>query len=374
VAAALEGDGLDVREDAIAEAERRQSGGFLAAKADPFAALEKLVSGAQAPVQAADRDQPSDAELDVSELELAPDSSDEPVVDDAHSSAAETVPIPELVALPPLAAPELGLQPDVEPDVPELASESVLTALEAPEASALVESSSRELKVPAEIEVPEFLDEDFDDLDEIEVGEFEDDEDVEFEDIEEGEFEDIDDSEFVDLDTPDSLELEEEPEDRSEDAAFAAAARANDIDAPIGRASSSVNQTFSPGDGVVLDDGGTGVGEAIAMRRSGAGMAAMFQLQEAELGPYPLAAGFELALANIEMGLYFEGISALEQLLGNMELERSDRLLVHYHLGIAYEAMDQQPLAEANFRVVAASAPASFPDVYIRLERLVAED
>ncbi|MCB9506300.1 MAG: hypothetical protein H6698_00215 [Myxococcales bacterium] len=160
------------------------------------------------------------------------------------------------------------------------------------------------------------------------------------------------------------------PEDLAYEAAAARAAVEAKVDAPIGRASSLVFETFGPADRVIDNADDAALAEAIQARRDGNGMFAMLALQEAEQGPYAVAASFELALANIEMGLYFEGISALEQLLGNPDLVADDRMLVHYHLGIAYEAMDQSSLAEANFRVLAEAAPESYPDVYIRLQRL----
>ena len=272
VAAALEGDGLEVSEDAIAEAERRKSGQFEVAE-------EQLKSADTALPDADDA-----AATDVDELEI--------------------------------------LEDDIEID---------------------------DLEIDAD---------GFDELDEIEITDFDDDDDdVEFEEIDESEF-----------DT--SASASGAAAEYAEDAAYAAEARENEVDAPIGRGSSFVTLTFGPADEVVADDGGSGVGAAITMRRSGEGMAAMFELEAAADGPHGLAASFELSLASIEMGLYFEGISTLEQLLGNMEIGQNDRLLVHYHLGIAYEAMHQQQLAEANFRVVATSAPDMFPDVFLRLERM----
>ena len=153
----------------------------------------------------------------------------------------------------------------------------------------------------------------------------------------------------------------------------ARAAVAAKVDAPIGRASSLVSSTFSPGDALIAAEPDSALAEAIGQRRDGMGMVAMFALQEEESGPHSVAAGFELALANIEMGLFFEGIGTLEQLLGLPDLAQDDRLLVHYYLGIAYEAMDQVPAAQANFQVVAESTPEFFPDVFIRLDRIATQ-
>ena len=363
VAAALEGDGLEVREEAIEEAERLQSGEFKAAQADPFGALQTLMDAEDAredstPDQdgAADElDDASTGEEGTAEVEVVPE---EPVPDE--SAAGEQ----DATADVPVAESDESAESSAE--------ESSPTEVEvAGDVDEVSEDADIEVSEDADIEVSEDIDAGLDELgaldeledfeDEIEITDFdEEDDDVEFEDIDESGFEDLEDVDTGDLSA----------EDHAEDAAHAAEARANEVDAPIGRSSTYVTLTFGPGDEVVADDGGSGVGDSITMRRAGGGMAAMFDLQSAADGPYALAVGFELALANIEMGLYFEGISSLEQLLGNMDVARHDRLLVHYHLGIAYEAMDQQQLAEANFRVVAASAPDMFPDVFLRLERM----
>ena len=358
VAAALEGDGLAVSEDAIAEAEMRKSGDFVV--------VQELT-------EATDVDTTADAGT----VDVAVVSNDE---DGVSADAEGTGPEPAVRGVEGAEVEESdegeAAEDDSEADNTEATEGDAKTEEDAAAegAEAPVESSVEELQradavdfdgdeMEIEVELDDLDDVDqldaLDELDEIEISDFGDDDD-------EVEFEDIDESDFEDAAAPDAAD----DADRAEDAAYAAEARENEVDAPIGRGSSFVTLTFGPADAVVADDGGSGVGAAIEMRRSGEGMAAIFELQAATDGKYALAAGFELALANIEMGLYFEGTSTLEQLLGNMDIERNDQLLVHYHLGIAYEAMDQQQLAEANFRVVATSAPEMFPDVFLRLERM----
>ena len=358
VAAALEGDGIEVREDAIKEAERLQSGDYKTARADPFGAVQTLMDSADAEAT----EESSASETVAVEVEV-PDSvapgdegtEDVEVVPDqtwgAHKSATEDASDePEAVA-------------DLDETVADPDEDSASEGTSDDAAAEAVADDDDSAEIDALEEMEELGELSADDAvgDEIEITDFDDDDDdIEFEDIDDSGFDDVEEAESTDLSA----------EDHAEDAAHAAEARENEVDALIGRPSSYVTLTFSPGDAVVADDGGSDLSEAIVLRRSGGGMAAMFDLQTAADGPHALAVGFELALANIEMGLYFEGIAALEQQLRNMDLARNDRLLVHYHLGVAYEAMDQQPLAEANFRVVAASAPDMFPDVFLRLERM----
>ena len=99
-------------------------------------------------------------------------------------------------------------------------------------------------------------------------------------------------------------------------------------------------------------------------------MSAMPTLQEETLGDHPRAASYELALANMEIGLYVDAVGALERLLGDTGLSGADRLLVRYHIGVAYEALNQPVAAASHLREVAASDPVHFPDARARVRRL----
>jgi tetratricopeptide (TPR) repeat protein len=149
------------------------------------------------------------------------------------------------------------------------------------------------------------------------------------------------------------------------------------VTAPIGRASDAVDVTFGPADRVLEVEPDSSLAEAIRQRRQGKGIEALLALQRGT--PQSLeeqgraeAAAFELAVANIEMGLYFEAITSLESLLSEAALEDGDALLVRYYLGIAYEAMDQASEAAANFNAVRNTDPHHYPDVALRLGRILA--
>lgn len=166
---------------------------------------------------------------------------------------------------------------------------------------------------------------------------------------------DVDDAEFEDVD---DMELD--------------AFDANGL-APAGRPSPALQVRFGPSEHVMRDAMGTELATAIAERRKGNGMVAIMTLQEETLGDFPRAAAFELALANIEMGLYVDGIGGLERLLTDQSLSASDRLLVHYHIGVAYEALHQPDAASPHLRRVASRDPINFPDVAARLGRMAGE-
>ena len=87
-------------------------------------------------------------------------------------------------------------------------------------------------------------------------------------------------------------------------------------------------------------------------------------------GDYPVAAAFEVAAANVEMGMYFEAITSLPQLVEAPGLSDDDRQLVRYYLGISHEAISQSAEALAIFSDLARSAGETFPDARIRATRL----
>ncbi len=182
-----------------------------------------------------------------------------------------------------------------------------------------------------------------------------------FEDFEDddADFEDVNEDSFLDIDGI-----------SDEDAHNAAEnARAQDIDAPIGRASRALAIEFGPSETVLEDAPSSELADAIRLRRDGNGMIAMVTLQEEVFGDHPLAATFDLSIANLEMGLYFEAITTLEQLL-ERDLPSADHLVVHYYLGIAYEALAQEGEAQQHFLKVIDAHPEAFADVWIRLDRM----
>lgn len=140
--------------------------------------------------------------------------------------------------------------------------------------------------------------------------------------------------------------------------------------APAGRPSPLLQLPFGPSERVLSQAGGGALAAAIRERRGGAGMSAMPTLQEETLGNHPRAASYELALANMELGLYVDAVGALERLLGDTGLSGADRLLVRYHIGVAYEALNQPVAAASHLREVAASDPVHFPDARARVRRL----
>lgn len=140
--------------------------------------------------------------------------------------------------------------------------------------------------------------------------------------------------------------------------------------APAGRPSPLLQLPFGPSERVLSQAGEGALAAAIRERRGGGGMSAMPTLQEETLGDHPRAASYELALANMELGLYVDAVGALERLLGDTGLSGADRLLVRYHIGVAYEALNQPVAAASHLREVAASDPVHFPDARARVRRL----
>ena len=143
------------------------------------------------------------------------------------------------------------------------------------------------------------------------------------------------------------------------------------VDAPAGQPSDSVTRSFSPSE-AVLQGGDTALSVAIRQRRAGNGMSALTVLQEELVGDHPVAASFELALANMEMGLYVDGIKMLERLLGDPTMVAADRTLVHYHIGLGFEALHQPHDARRHLTRVFEADSVGFPDVRQRLARLEA--
>jgi pilus assembly protein FimV len=164
--------------------------------------------------------------------------------------------------------------------------------------------------------------------------------------------------------------VDEEFEDLDDDALDAFSDSV--IEAPQGRPSRSVTRAFGPSDQAIVSADLPSLVEAIGQRRAGDGMLAMLVLQEHLAGPHGAAAQFELAVANMELGLYVDAVSELEKLLSIAGVDVSDRLVLHYYIGIGYEALHQPDTALRHFQSVDARDPVGFPDVGMRIKRLSA--
>ena len=143
-----------------------------------------------------------------------------------------------------------------------------------------------------------------------------------------------------------------------------------DIEAPFGKPSPSVRATFGPTRAAIEAEPGGTFDMALQARMSGNAFEAMATLEPEIFGDHPVAAAFEVAVANVEMGMYFDAITSLPQLETVPELTDEDRQLVRYYLGIAHEAMAQTAEALAIFADLGRSAKARFPDARIRAKRL----
>lgn len=142
------------------------------------------------------------------------------------------------------------------------------------------------------------------------------------------------------------------------------------VDAPVGKASSAVHVQFGPSlDAMQTEPDGV-LADAIRQRASGNGLAAIETFQDELFGDFPISAAFELAIANLELGLYFDALTALEKLLQAPDLEQGDRVLIKYYLGICHEALVQSQEALEHFDVVRRLDPERFPDVIVRIARL----
>jgi hypothetical protein len=143
------------------------------------------------------------------------------------------------------------------------------------------------------------------------------------------------------------------------------------VDAPPGQPSGAVTRTFSPSE-AALAAGDSPLAVAIRQRRTGNGMSALMVLQEELVGDHPVAASYELALANMEMGLYVDGIKVLERLLADPTMPAADRTIVHYHIALGFEALHQPADAIRHLTRVLEADAVGFPDVRQRLDRLEA--
>ncbi len=142
------------------------------------------------------------------------------------------------------------------------------------------------------------------------------------------------------------------------------------VDAPVGRASSAVDYLLSLSAIELEDRPDSHLAQAIRERLAGNGMVAMLTLQDELSGSSAVLASFENALCAMDVGLYFEAATALEQLLYVEGLEDTDYLLIRYFLGVTYEALDQTERATTLLEFVRQHAPDAFPDIMIRIHRM----
>ncbi len=142
------------------------------------------------------------------------------------------------------------------------------------------------------------------------------------------------------------------------------------VDAPVGKASSAVRVQFGPSLNAMQSEPEGILADAIRQRASGNGLAAIETFQDELFGDFPISAAFELAIANLELGLYFDALTALEKLKQAPDLEQTDRVLIKYYLGICHEALVQSQEALEHFDVVRRLEPERFPDVAVRIARL----
>jgi tetratricopeptide (TPR) repeat protein len=142
------------------------------------------------------------------------------------------------------------------------------------------------------------------------------------------------------------------------------------FDAPVGRASNDAKVVFAPTERALAADPGSDLARGIELRRDGNAFAAVEALQSEVFGDFPVAAQFEFALASIEMGMFFDGVHALQELFNADELTATDHLAIKYYLGIAYEALAQGEEALPLFQEIYAAAPNSFPDLAQRIARI----
>jgi tetratricopeptide (TPR) repeat protein len=142
------------------------------------------------------------------------------------------------------------------------------------------------------------------------------------------------------------------------------------VDAPFGRSSSAARQAFGPTTRALAAEPDGDFAQGVAFRRDGNTLMAVELLQHEQFGDFPVASQFELAVANIELGLYFEAVATLEALFNAAGLDEADRRMLSYHLGVAYEALAQTEQARPLFARLAAEAPDDFPDAAVRLARI----
>jgi len=142
------------------------------------------------------------------------------------------------------------------------------------------------------------------------------------------------------------------------------------IDAPVGKASAAVLQDFGPSERLIASAADDELALAVLARREGNAFAVVDTLQQEIFGDHPIVASFELAVANIEMGMYFDAIASLGQLFHAPGLDEADQMLIKYFLGIAYEAMAQDEEARMLFQDICERDLVRFPDAAVRLSRL----
>lgn len=142
-----------------------------------------------------------------------------------------------------------------------------------------------------------------------------------------------------------------------------------EVDAPPGRPSSAVTRVFALSQAVLEHDPDSPLAEAIRQRYAGSGLAAMATLEEEVFGVHTVAASFELAAVQLEMGLYIEAAMALDGIARVPELEPEDQALILYLRGVCMEGLDDLDGMQQAFEGVDATARVHFPDIAVRLAR-----
>lgn len=143
-----------------------------------------------------------------------------------------------------------------------------------------------------------------------------------------------------------------------------------DADAPFGRVSTAANVRFYPVEATLAHDPEGSLASAIRMRRAGRTMEALDALQDEIFGDNPVAAAFESAWANLELGQYMYAVESLQQLQQSPGLSEDDRAAIQYLMGIAFEALSLVDDAQRIFSNLHELRTRQFPDAVIRLARL----
>ncbi|TVR02417.1 MAG: hypothetical protein EA398_08150 [Deltaproteobacteria bacterium] len=142
------------------------------------------------------------------------------------------------------------------------------------------------------------------------------------------------------------------------------------VDAPEGRPGAAVTLVFTPSATVLFDQGESELAEAIQQRMAGNGLMVMSVLEEEIFGANTVAASYELAMAQMQMGLYLDAAMGMEGLLRVPDLSEDDVALLHYVRGICFEALAQVDSAREAFGSIAPEQERHFPDLATRVRRL----